>query len=134
MVNTTYNSTEDMIKKLQSLKGKVKLKFYKSLSYYYDEMKNKNFQTEEDPFSKNAQGISKVHHEVLLLMKFLQTKPQIKNMNINYYDLYYTVLKNRDEKDNVDHQYRNNEKDYINFNDIIPNHYIGRKNNKEMLR
>ena len=28
-VNTTYNSTEDMIIKLQSLKGKTKLKFYK---------------------------------------------------------------------------------------------------------
>ena len=30
MVNTTYNSTEDMIDKLQSLKGKTKLKFYKN--------------------------------------------------------------------------------------------------------
>ena len=28
MVNTNYNSTEDMIDKLQSLKGKTKLKFY----------------------------------------------------------------------------------------------------------
>ena len=46
-------------------------------------MKNKNFQTQhEDPFSRNAQGISKVYHEVFLLMKFLQTKPQVKNMNI----------------------------------------------------
>ena len=32
-------------------------------------------------------GISKIYHEVLLLMKFQQTKPQGKNMNINYYDL-----------------------------------------------
>ena len=38
---------------------------------------------DEDPFAKNAQGISKINQEVLLLMKFLQTKPHVKNMNIN---------------------------------------------------
>ena len=65
-------------------------------------------------------------------MKFLQTKPQVKNMNFNYQDLYHTVIKNRDEKEIVNDQYEN---DYINFDDIItPNHYIGRKNNKGMLR
>ena len=78
MVNTKYNSTEDMINKLQSLKGKSKLKFYKNISNYYNEMKNKNFQTQEDPFSKNVEGISKVYQEVLLLKKFLQTKPQLR--------------------------------------------------------
>ena len=78
MVNTNYNTTEDMIKKLQSLKGKIKLKFYKNISNYYNERKNKNFQTHhEDPFAKKAQGISKIYHEVLLLMKFLQTKPKV---------------------------------------------------------
>ena len=82
MVNTTYNSTEDMINKLQSLKGKIKLNFYKNTNSYYNEMKNKNFQTQET-FSKNAQGVSKIYYEVLLLMKFLQTKPQVKSMNIN---------------------------------------------------
>ena len=50
MVNTSYNSSEDMINKLQSLKGKTKLNFYKIISNYYIEMKNKNFQTQEDPF------------------------------------------------------------------------------------
>ena len=46
-------------------------------------------------------------------------------MNINYYDLSYTVIKNRDEKEIVDNQYEN---DYINFNVITtPNHYIGMK-------
>ena len=45
MTNTTYNSTEDMINKLQQLKGKIKLKFYKTINDYYTEMKNKNFQT-----------------------------------------------------------------------------------------
>ena len=114
MVNTTYNSSEDMINKLQSLKGKTKLKFYKNISDYYKEMKNKNFQTnDEDPFSKNAQGIHKIYHELLLLMKFLQTKPQIKNMNINYYDLYYTVIKVRNENTDIDNQYEDDDNDYI---------------------
>ena len=132
MVNTTYNTTEGMIDKLQQLKFKVNVKFYKNISNYYREMKNKNFQTQEDPFSKNAQGINKIYHEVLLLMTFLQTKPQGKNMNINYYDLYYTVIKTGDDnKDNDE----NNEKYLINFHDFItPNQYIGIKTNNEMLR
>ena len=67
-------------------------------------MKNKSFQTQQDPFAKNAQGISENYHEVLLLMKFLQTKPQIKNMNNNYYDLYYTVIKARVENKRIDNQ------------------------------
>ena len=79
-------------------------------------MKNKNFQTQEDLFAKNAQGISKIYHEVLLLMKFLMTKPQVKNMNINYYDLYNTVIKTRDENKNIDNQYENDENDYIDIN------------------
>ena len=45
-------------------------------------MKHKNFQTQRDTISKNTQGISKICQEVLLLMKFLQTRPQVKNMNI----------------------------------------------------
>ena len=48
-------------------------------------------------FAKNVQSISKIYHEVLLLMKFLQTKPQVKNMNFNYHDLYYTVIKKKNE-------------------------------------
>ena len=88
-----------------------------------------NIRFDKDPFAKNAQGLSKIHHEVFLLMKFLQTKPQVKNMIIKYYDLYYTVIKNIDEKEIVDNQYEN---DYINFDDIVPNHYIGRKNDNEI--
>ena len=57
-------------------------------------------------------------------MKILQTKPEVKNKNIKYYDLYYTVIKSRDEKVNVENQ---NENDFNNFNDIIPNHYVGKK-------
>ena len=125
MVNTKYNTIEDLIIKLQQLKGKTKLKLYKNIHKYYTEMKNRNFQSQEDTFAKNAQGISKVYHEVLLLKKFLQTKPQVKNMVINYNDLYYTVIKTRDENKDIDNQYENDENDYISLNDvIIPNHSV----------
>ena len=135
MVYTNYNSTEDMNNELQQLKGKTKLKFYKNISNYYIEMKNKNFQTQQEPFSRNAQSISKIYHEVLLLMKFLQTKPQVKNMNINYYDLYYSVIKTRDENRDIDNQYENDANDYIIVNDFItPNHYIGIKPRETVLR
>ena len=88
-------------------------------------MKHKNFQTQEDPFAKNAQGISKKYLEVFLLMKFFQTKPQVENTTIKYYDLNYTVIKNRDDK---------NETDYTNFNDFItPNQYIGIKPRETIL-
>ena len=111
-----------MINKLQSSKGETKLKLYKNLSKYYDEMNIRSFIFKEDPYSKNAQGISKIYHEVLLLMKFLQIKHQVKNMNINYYDLHYTFIKNRDNKDIVKDKYENIELDFI-----TPNHYIGKK-------
>ena len=71
---------------------------------------------DQDPFAKIVQGISKIYHEVLLSMKFSQTRPQVKNMNIKNFDLYYTCLKNRDEKENVDNQYEN---DSIRFNDFL---------------
>ena len=126
MVNTTYNSTDDMINKLQQLKGKTKLKFYKNISNYYDNM---NIRMDEDPFAKTAQGISKIYHEVLLVMKFFQTKPQINNVNINYYDLYYTVNKIRDGKEIINDKY---EIDYVSLNNvIIPNHYVGIKDREK---
>ena len=34
LVNTTYNSTEDMNIKIQQLKGKTKLKFYENIKNY----------------------------------------------------------------------------------------------------
>ena len=83
-------------------------------------MKRIHFQTQEDPFAKNAEGISRIHHEVILVMNFLQTKPQVKNMNINHYDLYYTVIKIRNENKDIDNQNENDENGYINFNDIVP--------------
>ena len=51
-------------------------------------------------------------------------------MNNNYYDLFYTFIENRDDKEIVDNQY---ESDYINFIDIIPNPYSRRKNDIEIL-
>ena len=73
-----------MIDKSQTLKGKTKLSFYKNISNSYDNMKIK---FDEDTFSKNAQSISKIYHEVLLVRKFPQTKPQVKNMN-DFYLIY----------------------------------------------
>ena len=53
-------------------------------------------------------------------------------MKVYYYDLYYTVIKNRDEKEIVDNQYEN---DYINFNDFItPNHNISIKPRQTILK
>ena len=84
---------------------------------------------DEDPFAKNAQGVSKIYYQVLLLMKFLQTKPQVKNMNINYFDLYYTVIRNRDGKEIVDNQHEN---DFISLNVvIIPNQNVGIKDREK---
>ena len=64
-------------------------------------------------------------------MKFLQTKSQVKNMNINYYDLYYTVIRIRDENMDIDNQYKNGDIDYINLNNVIP---IGIKPRETILR
>ena len=78
-----------MINKLQELKRKTKLKvynFYKNRSNYFDNM---NIRMDENPFAKNAQRISKIYHEVLLLIKFLHTKPQVKKMNIDYWFVLY---------------------------------------------
>ena len=122
MVNPTYNSTEDMINNIQSSKGKTKLIFQKTISNYYDNM---NIRMNEDHFNKNGQSISEIYHEVLLLMKFSQTKPEVKRMNINFYDLYYTVIKKSDNKETVHNQYEDNENHYISLNDVImPNHYV----------
>ena len=104
MVNTRYISTEEMINKLQELKGKTKLKLYKNISNFYANM---NISFDEDPFAENAKGFSKNYIEVLLLMKYLQTKPQVKNMKNNFYDLYYTVIKNRNEKQIINNENQN---------------------------
>ena len=134
-VNTTYNSTEDVIDKLQSLKGKTKLNCYKNLNNYYDEMNIRNFKYEEDLFSKHAEGIGKIFLEVSLLIKFLQTKPQVKNMNIKYYDLFYTVIENRDDTEIRNIKNQNNENDDFIYEDfIIPNVNISIKPRETILK
>ena len=57
-----------MIIKLQKLQGKTKLKVYQKRRNYYDEMNYRrqsgNFQFEEDLFSRNFQGTSKIYQEI----------------------------------------------------------------------
>ena len=56
-------------------------------------------------------------------------------MNNKYYDSYYTDNNNRNEKEIVKNKFEDNENDYISLSDFVfPNHYIGRKNNDEMLK
>ena len=139
MVNSKDETTSDKIDNLQQSNRKTNLKICTNISNYYDEMKTtrqtETFEFEKNPLPKSAELISKNIHEVLLLLKLSQTKPQIKSMNIVYYDLYYTVFKNRDDKEIVNDKSENNELDYNKYNDFIaPNHYIGRKNDDVTLR
>ena len=93
-------------------------------------MKNKIFQSNNiDPFSKNAKGVGQIYHEILLLMEFLQTKAEVKSTNINYHDLYYTIIKTRDANKIIDNEYEDDYHDYIDINDFIitPNYNIGIK-------
>ena len=57
MVNTTYNSTQDLIDKLQQLKGKTKLKFHKNYSNFYDNM---NISFDEDHLLKMLKVLVKI--------------------------------------------------------------------------
>ena len=82
--------------------------------------RNNLLQFAEDPFSKNAQGIAKISHEVSLLRKVLQIEHQVKNMNNIYYDLCYTVIKNRDDKEVVDDD--DNTNDYL-YDDVSISNY-----------
>ena len=74
IVYTNYNTTQDMINELQIAKGESKLNFHQNISNYYDEMNYRRqsvyVQSEKNPFSKNAESISKIYHEVIILMKF----------------------------------------------------------------
>ena len=87
-----------------------------------------NIRMDEDLSSKNAKGINRIYHETLLLMKFLQTKPQVKNTNNNFSDLCYTIIKTRNQKESVNDPYEN---DYINFI-VFPNHYSRRKDDNNV--
>ena len=52
------------------------------------------FQFEEDHFAKNVQDKGKMFDGVSLLMRHLKTKPQGKSIDMNYYDLFSTNIKN----------------------------------------
>ena len=45
------------------------------------------FVLDEDAFVKNAQSFGMITDEALVLMKLLQTKRLLENMNKNFYDL-----------------------------------------------
>ena len=77
--------------------------------------------------------VSKIYQEVFMWMNFLQTKPQIKKMNFNYIGLFYTVIKVRDENMDIDNQYEDDDKDWIE-DFITPNHYVGIKPRETFLR
>ena len=85
-----------MNNKLQYLKVLTYLKFRGTISNQYDGMiylrQKGNFMLKEDPFSKNTQRTATVEREGFLIVKFFQTKPQIKI--ITYYDLYYVITLN----------------------------------------
>ena len=95
----------------------------KKKTKYHNELnirrQGNTFQFEEDPFSKNVEGIGKIYHEVLLLMKFLQTKPLVKNLNISSYDWYSTVIKSRGDIEIVNENECENDKDYYKYNDFF---------------
>ena len=56
-------------------------------------------------------------------------------MNSNYFDLYYPIIKSRNEEEIVNKQYEDNENDYINYNDfILRNHNIAFKPRETILR
>ena len=94
-----------------------------------------NFQFEEDPFRKTVPCTGKIYQYVLLFLKFLQTRPQFRIMNIKYYDLYYNVIKNRDDKEIEDDKYEKIETEYKIYNDFItPNRYVGNKKDNVLLK
>ena len=96
MVNTKYKTTEGLIIKLQNSNRETKVKFRQNKSDNFDQMnfmrQSITFRFEEDIFSKFAPGIAFIKHEPLFLLNFLQSKLQDKSNNINYFDLYYTII------------------------------------------
>ena len=71
-----------MIDKLQSLKGKTSLIFCETVIEYYDERKFMKqrviLNLKKITLPKDAGRKAKILLKVLLLVKFSQTKPQIK--------------------------------------------------------
>ena len=83
-------------------------------------------QFEKDPITGNAEGNSKHNHEALFQINFSETQPLVKTLNIIviYYDLYYTVIKKRDEKE---------EEEGYDVYDVFPKHFVGKKINDDTI-
>ena len=111
MAKTTYNSPQEMIKKQQGLKGKTKLKFYQKTGDFLMKWISKGnvliFSLKKILLVRTFKVLQKFCHEVLLLVKFLQTKQHVKSMITKYYDLCYTVIKTRDDYETVNDKYEN---------------------------
>ena len=88
MFSAKYNSSQGMNGALQSLKFKINLKIYANIYKYYDELKYRmesgSFHYEEDIFRKNEEKITKLYPEIIILLKNLQTKPQVKKVKFNF--------------------------------------------------
>ena len=139
MANSKYETTQDVIDKLQSVKGK-KLKVFQNINIYFDEMtcriQSGTFQFEEYPFADKAEGISEIFPELLFLLEFLQTKPQVRSMFIKSYEFYYTVFENRNEKLIAnDELFEKNKCDNNNYdNSVKPKYDIGFTHRETRLR
>ena len=72
---TQSKTMGDLIKKLQSLKGKTKLGCNRDISSYSDQMihvrQRNSFKLDEDAFSEGAQSKAFIMHEVSFFMDFL---------------------------------------------------------------
>ena len=67
------------------------------------------FQFEEDIFSKKAEAITETFHEVIILYKILETKPRFETTKKSKYNLFHTVFKSRNGKeDNIEEDDFNN--------------------------
>ena len=82
MVITTYSSKDDMIDKLQQLKGKSKLKCHQNISKFYDEMdfirRSKTFPFEQGPSVSKVECIHEIFHTILLIMKFYKQNLRLR--------------------------------------------------------
>ena len=83
-----------MINKVQSLKGKTKIKIHKNLSNFCDEMNIRTFKFEEGTSCKIARSISETYHEVLFSLKFyrLNLRLGIKLLNIMIYNILLSKI------------------------------------------
>ena len=50
------------------------------------------FQFEEVPVSEGDEGVAFIIHKALLLKKLLQTKTQVSNNYLKFYDLPYLIF------------------------------------------